>query len=224
MGGPDISVEMETPTMPKRTKELTPKQKEIYDFIRSYIQDNGYPPAIRDIGKAFDIRSPNGVMCHLRALQKKGFIHRDEKSDNLPGKARAITIPGVTAGGFSLPLLGVVAAGPVIETTEQRERVDMKQLFGGDNIYLLKVRGESMIDSQIADGDFVVIRKQDSADNGEKVVAMVDKAMTLKKFFRKKDQVRLEPCNSNMAPIIVDPALQNVQVLGLLVGVIRKYG
>jgi repressor LexA len=209
--------------MPKRTKNLTPKQQEIFDFIRSYITDNGYPPAIRDIGKAFDIRSPNGVMCHLRALQKKGFIHRDEKNDTQGGKARAITIPGLSIGGFSLPLLGLVAAGPTLETTEQRERVDMKQLFGGENIYLLKVRGESMIESQIADGDFVVIRKQDSADNGEKVVAMVDKAMTLKKFFKKKDQIRLEPCNSSMAPIIVDPELQNVQVLGLLVGVIRKY-
>ncbi|MGL6073294.1 MAG: transcriptional repressor LexA [Fimbriiglobus sp.] len=210
--------------MPKRTKNLTPKQQEIFDFIKAYITDNGYPPAIRDIGKAFDIRSPNGVMCHLRALQKKGFIHRDEKNDTQGGKARAITIPGLSIGGFSLPLLGLVAAGPTLEATENRERIDMKQLFGGENIYLLKVRGESMIESQIADGDFVVIRKQDSADNGEKVVAMVDKAMTLKKFFKKKDQIRLEPCNSNMAPIIVDPALQNVQVLGLLVGVIRKYG
>lgn len=201
---------------------LTSKQQEILAFIRRYIQENGYPPAIRDIGEAFDIKSPNGVMCHLRALQKKGYIHRDEKNDTRSGRARAITIPGVTAGGFSLPLLGPVAAGKAIEAIEQHDRLDLKDLFGGDDLFLLKVRGQSMIESQIADGDYVVVRQREQADNGEKVVAMVDKAMTLKKFYRKKDQVRLEPCNSTMEPILVDPAKQNVQVLGVLVGVIRK--
>jgi repressor LexA len=201
---------------------LTDKQNEIFVFISSYIQEHGYPPAIRDIGKAFDISSPNGVMCHLRALQKKGYIHRDEKSETQGGRARAITIPGVSAGGFSMPMLGLVAAGPVLEATEQNERIDMKDLFGGENIYLLKVRGESMIESQIADGDFVVIRKQEEADNGEKVVAMVDKAMTLKKFYRRKDHIVLEPSNNTMEPIVVNPAEQNVQILGVLVGVIRK--
>ena len=201
---------------------LTSKQQEIYGYIRSYIQDNGYPPAIRDIGSAFKIKSPNGVMCHLRALQKKGFIHRDEKSESKGGRARAITIPGVSAGGFSMPLLGLVAAGTAIETTQQNDHLDLKELFHGDDLYLLKVRGESMIESQIADGDYVVIRKQESADNGEKVVAMVDKAMTLKKFYQKKDHVRLEPCNSSMEPIIVDPRHQNVNILGILIGVIRR--
>ena len=96
---------------------LTPKQKEIFNYIRHHIEENGYPPAIRDIGTAFDIQSPNGVMCHLRALQKKGYIHRDEKNEeeNCGGRARSITIPGVSAGGFSLPLLGLVAAGKAIE-------------------------------------------------------------------------------------------------------------
>ena len=201
---------------------LTSKQQEIYAYIRSYIQDNGYPPAIRDIGSAFKIKSPNGVMCHLRALQKKGFIHRDEKSESKGGRARAITIPGVSAGGFSMPLLGLVAAGTAIETTQQNDHLDLKDLFHGDNLYCLKVRGESMIESQIADGDYVVIRKQASADNGEKVVAMVDKAMTLKKFYQKKDHVRLEPCNSSMEPIMVDPTRQNVDILGVLIGVIRR--
>jgi repressor LexA len=201
---------------------LTSKQQQIFDYIRRYIDDNGYPPAIRDIGEAFDIKSPNGVMCHLRALQKKGHIHRDEKTETKGGRARAITIPGVSAGGFSLPLLGKVAAGTAIETEQQNDRLDMKDLFGADNLYVLKVRGTSMIESQIADGDYVVIKRQENADNGEKVVAMVDHAMTLKKFYRKRDQIRLEPCNSTMDPILVDPSKQNVQVLGVLVGVIRK--
>jgi repressor LexA len=206
-------------------KPLTAKQRQIFDFISRYIQEKGYPPAIRDIGEHFGIVSPNGVMCHLKALKSKGYIQRDEKHDKADGKggrARAITIPGVTGGGFSLPLLGAVAAGKAIEAEEQHERLELKDLFGSDGLFALKVRGRSMIDSQIADGDYVVVRKQEQADNGEKVVAMVDNAMTLKKFYRKRDQVRLEPCNSAMDPILVDPARQNVQVLGVLVGVIRK--
>jgi repressor LexA len=201
---------------------LTEPQQRIFDYIRGYIEQNGYPPAIRDIGRAFNIASPNGVMCHLRALQKKGYIHRDEKNDDRGGRARAITIPGVTSGGFSLPLLGVVSAGKTIEAAEQDERLEFKELFGAEGLFVLKVRGESMIESQIADGDYVVIKRQESADNGEKVVAMVDRAMTLKKFYRKKDLIRLDPCNSSMEPIIVDPSQQSVQILGVLVGVIRK--
>jgi len=212
-----------TPATDRAEKpKLTEAQAKIFNFILKYIEQSGYPPAIRDIGDAFDIKSPNGVMCHLRALQKKGYIHRDEKNDERGGKARAITIPGVTSGGFSLPLLGVVAAGKSIEAVEQNDRLEMKDLFGQNNLYVLKVRGTSMIDSQIADGDFVVIKRQEQADNGEKVVAMVDKAMTLKKFYKRKDHVRLEPCNSTMDPIIVDPTKENVSVLGVLVGVIRK--
>ncbi len=203
-------------------KPLTAKQQLILAFIQRYIQENGYPPAIRDIGDHFGIVSPNGVMCHLKALKSKGYIHRDEKNEHRSGRARAITIPGVTGGGFSLPLLGQVAAGKAIETDEQHDRLELKDLFGADNLFVLKVRGTSMIESQIADGDYVVVRKQEQADNGEKVVAMVDKAMTLKKFYRKRDQVRLEPCNSAMDPILVDPSRQNVQVLGVLVGVIRR--
>ena len=201
---------------------LTDSQQRIFQYICKYIEQSGYPPAIRDIGKAFDIASPNGVMCHLRALQKKGYIQRDEKNEERGGRARSITIPGVSAGGFSLPLLGVVAAGPTIEAAQQEDRLEMKDLFGQDDIYVLKVRGTSMIESHIADGDYVVIKKQDSADNGEKVVAMVDKAMTLKKFYKRKEHVRLEPCNNGMDPIIVDPSKESVSILGVLVGVIRK--
>jgi repressor LexA len=203
---------------------LTAKQNEILGYIRRYIEENGYPPAIRDIGTAFKIKSPNGVMCHLRALKTKGYIHRDEKDDGTGkgGRARAITIPGVSAGGFSLPFHGPVAAGQALEAIEQNDRLDMKDLFGTDGLYVLKVRGTSMIESQIADGDYVVIRKQDQADNGEKVVAMVDGGMTLKKFYHKRGQVTLQPCNSSMQPIVVDPSKKNVQVLGVLVGVVRK--
>ena len=201
---------------------LTAKQQKILDFITGTIQTQGYPPAIRDICTAFDIRSPNGVMCHLRALQKKGYIHRAEKRGEKRAQARGITIPGVTAGGFSLPLLGVVAAGKAVEAVPQDDRLEFRDLFGAENLYILKVRGQSMVESHIADGDYVVVRKQEAADNGEKVVAMVEKAMTLKKFFKKKDHVRLEPANGMMDPILVDPTKQDVSILGVLVGVIRK--
>lgn len=202
---------------------LTAKQQQIFEYIRKTIQEQGFPPAIRDICEAFAIKSPNGVMCHLRALQNKGYIDRvEKKGDQKRAKARGITIPGVSAGGFSLPLLGKVAAGRALEATEQDERLEFRNLFGADNLYVLQVKGTSMIESQIADGDFVVIRKQEQADNGDKVVAMIDRAMTLKKYFRRKDHVRLEPANGSMDPILVDPARHDVSILGVLVGVIRR--
>ena len=202
---------------------LTTKQEAIYNFIRKHIENKGFPPAIRDICDEFSISSPNGVMCHLKALQKKGYINRVEKRDNkMRAQARGITIPGVSAGGFSLPLKGVVAAGRAIEAVEQDDRLELRDLFGGDDLFVVKVRGQSMIDGQIADGDFVVIRKKETCENGEKVVAMVEKAMTLKKYQRKKDQIVLHPMNSTMEPIVVDPSRQDVQILGVLAGVIRK--
>src|SRR5262245_37231131 len=117
---------------------LTKKQQAIYNFIRKHIETKGFPPAIRDICDEFDISSPNGVMCHLKALQKKGYIHRVEKKDTQKAQARGITIPGVSAGGFSLPLKGVVAAGKAIETTEDDERLELRDLFSSDDLYVVK--------------------------------------------------------------------------------------
>ena len=161
-------------------------------------------------------------MCHLKALEKKGYIHRVTKKDNKKAQARGITIPGVSAGGLSFPLVGVVAAGKAIEANEQDDRLEVRDLFAGDDLFVVKVRGQSMIDGHIADGDFVVIRKKETCENGEKVVAMVDRAMTLKKYYKKKNEIRLQPMNSTMEPIVVDPSRQDVQILGVLTGVIRK--
>lgn len=202
---------------------LTDKQQRIYNYIRKHIEGKGFPPAIRDICDEFSISSPNGVMCHLKALEKKGYIQRVTKNKNKQrAQARGITIPGVSAGGVSLPLRGVVAAGRAIEAVETDDRLELRDLFAGDDLYVVKVRGTSMIDGQIADGDYVVIRKADTAENGQKVVAMVERAMTLKKFYRKRDQIRLEPMNSNMEAIVVDPSKFDVHILGVLAGVIRK--
>ena len=202
---------------------LTKKQQAIYNFIRKHIEEKGFPPAIRDICTEFGISSPNGVMCHLKALESKGYINRVQKHKNQQrAQARGITIPGVSAGGFSLPLKGVVAAGKAIEAEETDERLEMRELFGSDDLFVVKVRGQSMIDGQIADGDYVVIRKSETCENGEKVVAMVDRAMTLKKYYKKKNEIQLHPMNSTMDPIIVDPTRQDIQILGVLTGVIRK--
>jgi repressor LexA len=196
-------------------RNLTSRQREIYEFICGKIESLGYPPSIREIGEAFGIKSPNGVMCHLRALEKKGLIKREES------RARALQIDGVRSGGATLPLLGLVAAGPAIEAVPQDERVDLGELFVGKDHYALKVRGKSMIEDHIDEGDIVVIRRQETAENGERVVAMIEREVTLKRFFKKKDGVRLEPANSSMAPIVVDGA-KDVRILGVLVGVLRK--
>jgi repressor LexA len=196
--------------------QLTERQREIYAFIRDKIDDRGYGPTVREIGQAFDIKSPNGVMCHLKALEKKGLIKREGFS------ARAIQLlDHHRRSAASLPLLGVVAAGSPVQALEQDERLDLKQLFGDPNHYALRVRGQSMIDNHIDDGDFVVIRRQEKAENGDRVVAMIDDEVTLKRFFRDRNRIRLEPANKEVAPIVLDPD-KNVKILGVLVGVIRK--
>jgi repressor LexA len=194
---------------------LTPRQQEIYDFICHRIDDRGFPPTIRDIGTAFDIKSPNGVMCHLKALEKKGFISREGKS------ARAIRPTNRHAVKHGLPFKGLVAAGAPIAAEAQEERLDLHELFAGPETFLLQVRGKSMIENHIEDGDYVVIRKRESAQNGERVVAVVDGEVTLKRFFRHKDRIELRPENDAMGPIVVD-ANRDVRIEGVLVGVVRK--
>jgi repressor LexA len=195
--------------------QLTERQREIYEFIRQKIESRGYGPTVREIGIGFDIKSPNGVMCHLKALEKKGLIIREGFS------ARAIQLVDHRPVGSSLPLLGAVAAGSPIAAIENAERLDYNELFGGANHFALKVRGQSMIEDHIDDGDYVVIRRQETAANGERVVAMIDSEVTLKKFYQDKNQIRLEPANSSMPPIIVH-STADARILGVLVGVLRK--
>lgn len=196
--------------------QLTERQREIYDFIREKIETRGYGPTVREIGLGFDIRSPNGVMCHLKALEKKGLIKREGFS------ARAIMLIDHRPPGSSVPMLGRVAAGAPTEAVAQAdERLEFGDLFGGPNHFALKVRGQSMIDDHIQDGDYVIIRKQETAENGDRVVAMIGSDVTLKKFVKKKDQVVLQPMNEAMEPIVVNPS-EGVQIIGLLVGVVRK--
>ena len=203
------------------TSAITPRQNEILFFIRDKIVERGYPPSIREIGEAFSIVSPNGVICHLKALEKKGFIERNKGVLNQKSAARAITIPGMRSSSAVFPMLGLVAAGPALEAVPQNEQVDLGELLAGKDHFALRIKGQSMIDDHIDDGDIVIIRRQETAENGERVVAMIDGHATLKKFFRRKQQIVLEPSNSNMAPIIVEPG-QHVSLVGVLVGVVRK--
>ncbi|MDR3633834.1 MAG: transcriptional repressor LexA [Isosphaeraceae bacterium] len=196
---------------------LTPRQREIYNFIRSKIQGRGYGPTVREIGLQFEIKSPNGVMCHLKALQKKGLIHRE------PNMSRAIQLldDPTTARPAGLKLVGRIAAGPMSEAIEQAdEELEFTDWEDADDKFALRVNGNSMIDEHIADGDYVVIQKKETARDGQ-IVAVRDEEgeATLKKFFREKNRVRLEPANKTMKPIF----RERVDILGVLVGVVRKY-
>ncbi|MCA8991158.1 MAG: transcriptional repressor LexA [Planctomycetaceae bacterium] len=195
--------------------KLTTRQREIYEFIRDKIVNRGYGPTVREIGGEFGIRSPNGVMCHLKALEKKGLITREQNM------SRAIQLTDAPSRMTAkLPLAGQIAAGSPTLAEEQREEADFSSLFDDEDLFCLKVRGDSMIEAQIADGDFAIIRKQSTAREGEIVAALVDdQDATLKYFHREAGYIRLEPANSLMQPIIST----NVQILGVLEGVIRKY-
>jgi repressor LexA len=199
------------------TENLTEKQRAVYEFIRQKIRSRGYGPTVREIATHFGIASPNGVVCHLKALEKKGLIVREGH------KSRAISLSGSLERSRGLPLVGQIAAGVLHEAIEQRERVDFAGLFDPDDpdLFVLQVRGDSMIEDQIADGDFVVVRRQRTAQKGQIVVAITDEGeATLKRWFPEKNRIRLEPANSSMKPIYVKDA----RVLGVVVGVVRKLG
>lgn len=196
-------------------EHLTHRQREIYLFIRSKIQGRGYGPTVREIGNEFEIKSPNGVMCHLKALQKKGLIHRE------PNMSRAIQLLEDSPGGRGgLRLLGRIAAGQPLEAVEDVEILDFEEWENADDKFALKVKGESMIEAHIADGDYVVIRKQENARNGQIVAVQDDNGEATLKILRKeKNRVRLDPANKSMKPIYRD----RVKILGVLVGVVRMF-
>jgi repressor LexA len=192
---------------------LTTKQRAIYDFIKDKIINRGYGPTVREIGAGFKIRSPNGVMCHLKALEKKGLITREAHM------SRAIQISEPLTK-MSLPLAGRIAAGNPLMAVEQNETIDFSGLFGSDNQFCLKVTGNSMIEAQIADGDYVVVKKQKTCRDGDIVVALVNgEDATLKRFYKEPHRIRLEPANSTMQPIYST----QVEVMGVVTGVIRRY-
>jgi len=195
---------------------LTPRQKEIYGFIKGKIQGRGYGPTVREIGNEFGIKSPNGVMCHLKALQKKGLIHREA---NMSRAIQLLQDP-TSARPVGLKLLGRIAAGQPLEAVEDAEEFGFEDWEDTEEKFVLQVTGESMIDEHIADGDYVIIKRQEQARDGQ-IVAVLDDdgGATLKRLYKEKSRVRLEPANRAMKPIYRD----NVKILGTLVGVVRKY-
>ena len=208
-------------------KDLTKRQQEIFDFIKRYSARHGYPPTVRDIGKAVGLASSSTVHAHLANLEKVGLLRRD------PSKPRAIelldraTAPVVSAveamksavTPSGIPVLGRVAAGePLLAEENIEDYVQIPEIAGGeDGEYLLRVRGESMKNAGILPDDWVVVRRQDTADDGEIVVALVGEEATVKRFFREADHVRLQPENETMEPI----RSREVRVLGRVVGVLR---
>jgi len=191
----------------------TMRQMEINAFIRDKIHSRGYGPTVREIGLAFKIRSPNGVVCHLKALERKRLITRGKNM------SRAIELVAEPAHLRGLQMAGWVAAGTLRMADEQTDRIAFEDLFDRDDHFVLKVMGDSMIDAQIADGDWVVIKTVKSARAGDIVVAQTeDGDATLKHWFPEKDRIRLQPANASMKPIYV----RSAKVLGVLAGVVRK--
>jgi repressor LexA len=201
--------------------DLTKRQQEIFDFIKRYSAKYGYPPTVRDIGKAVGLTSSSTVHAHLSNLEKLGLLRRD------PSKPRALELLDKAVDAVKdvvrpngLPIVGHVAAGsPILAEENIEDYVDVPSLAGGDTgEYVLRVRGESMRDVGIMDGDHVVVMPQDAALDGDIVVALVGEEATVKRFFREDDHIRLQPENATMEPI----RSKDVRVLGKVVGVFRS--
>lgn len=220
---------------------LTPKQFEIVKFILNYRKEQGYSPTLVEIGERLGVSAVT-VFEHIGALEKKGAVTRQR------GRARGITIsralkaevptstdhpygswvartvrrPSVAGfGSLSLPLMGYIAAGSPIEAVEDKEALNLSEIFSPHReCFVLRVKGDSMVDEGIHDGDFVIVEKKDTAQNGETVVALFpDNEATLKKFYREKDRIRLEPANPLLEPIYT----KDVRIQGVVIGVLRKY-
>jgi repressor LexA len=197
---------------------LTKRQREIFDFVKSYGDQHGYPPTVRDIGKAIGLTSSSTVHAHLANLEKLGVLRRDPTKPRaievLVDKAKAAVAPS------GLPLVGQVAAGqPVLAEENIEEYVPVPPIAGGDEgEFVLRVKGDSMVGAGIFEGDYVVVRPQETATDGEIVVALVEDEATVKRFFKEQDHVRLQPENDTLDPILS----RDVQLLGRVVGVCRR--
>jgi repressor LexA len=222
---------------------LTDRQREILTFISASIAERGYPPTLREIGEHFGIRSTNGVNDHLKALEKKGHLRREDlksramrpvlDGDIIPFPKRAglgtggEAVPYATDGDMAeIPIIGRVAAGqPIlaVENIQDTVKIDRVLVGGHREVFGLRIVGESMIEDGIFDGDYVFVKKTPTARAGEIVVAMIDGEATVKRYFPEGDVIRFQPANRTMAPIMVRKAdFRTVDIIGLVVGVYRK--
>lgn len=244
-------------------EELTERQRDILTFIHTHIEDHGYPPTVREIGRAFGIRSTNGVSDHLKSLERKGYLERgslksralrpvkmvpaDDTFNDAPVVARGGGVTSLAAhrarlsapaapdiapvvGGrlVSVPVLGRVAAGAPILAEEHAEdsvQIDSVLLGNGNarRVFALRIVGDSMIGDGIFDGDYIFVRKQLQADEGEIVVAMIEGEATVKRFYREGERIRFQPSNPRLEPIYVNAKdFRDTQLLGVVIGVYRK--
>jgi len=205
-------------------RELTARQREILDFIRAEIHRRGFPPSVREIGEAVGLSSSSTVHSHLAALEAKGLLRRD------PAKPRALEVldyrdteRGVDYESVqAVPLVGQVAAGaPILAAENIEATLPLPSSFAGEETFILRVKGDSMIEAGILDGDFVVVRQQSTATNGDIVVAMIDEEATVKRFFREGDRIRLQPENSALDPIYADEHV-DFAILGRVTALFRR--
>ncbi len=205
---------------------ITKRQREVYDFISQFVQDKGYCPSFQEIGDGTGLSSLATVHKHIANLEKKGLLKRDynrsRSIDVLPVRSRPRRQTPPPPTSISLPLLGRIAAGHPVETLENPETISLEDITRSREVFVLEVRGDSMQDEHIVNGDYVMVERSKTARDGEIVVALIEGSdTTLKRLYREGDKVRLQPSNTAMAPIIV-PA-KSVQVQGRVVGILRKY-
>lgn len=205
-------------------RELTSRQREILDFIRAEIHRRGFPPSVREIGEAVGLSSSSTVHSHLAALEAKGLLRRD------PSKPRALEVLDYrdTERGIdyervqAVPLVGQVAAGaPILAAENIEATLPLPASFAGEDTFILRVKGDSMIEAGILSDDYVVVRQQKDAANGDIVVAMIDEEATVKRFFREGERIRLQPENSTMEPIYADRFV-DFAILGKVVALFRR--
>lgn len=225
--------------MENRMQKLTDRQRAVLDYISSSIEDRGYPPTLREIGNHLGIRSTNGVNDHIRALERKGYLTREDmksrtlrlvRHDFAPERDQATDSEAhlESLDLVAIPVVGRVAAGALaeaIETPEDRVYVDRMLIGKRDarDVFGLRIVGESMIEAGIHDGDFVFVRKQATADRGAIVIALVGDEATCKYFFPERDHIRLQPANSSMAPILIPKTdFRSTSILGTVVGIYRQ--
>lgn len=203
-------------------KGLTPRQRQILDYITHSIRSRGYPPTIREIGDEMGIKSTNGVNDHLKALERKGHLRRDDLKSRAMRPVHMDENPDL----ISVPVLGRVAAGqPIlaVENAEDTVKIDRVLVGPHQEVFALRIVGESMIEDGIFDGDYVFVRKTPAAKRGEIVIAMIDDEATCKRFFPEGDRIRFQPANSSMEPIYVNKSdYRETMIIGKVVGVYRR--
>jgi repressor LexA len=206
----------------KNKNELTSTQERVFGFVKDYLGEKGFPPTRREIASHFGLKGPKAPQKTLNILERKGYIRK------IPGGSRAIEIfnpsPVRLAKIISIPIIGRVHAGePVLAVENIQGYVNLdRSLVSSEDVFLLRVQGDSMIDAHIQDGDFALVKPQPNAENGEIVVALVEDEATIKRIFRKRDLVRLEPANPKMEPIVIKRGEKEVTIVGKVVGIFRK--